>query len=308
MNKLIVGLIQKEFISYLEVEKRYSKHTCIAYNNDLAKFFIFCGLEYDILEIEQIRHIHIRAWIVTMISNNISPHSVNRKVSGLRTFYKWLLKKNLVVTNPMIKITTLKKSKRLPVTVQDVNIGRLLEKELCHEDQNTYTTARDTFIIELFYNTGMRRAELVSLKCSDINLNRKELRVLGKGNKVRSIPMTDALVDSLLIYLKERSLLESVVDMDWLILTSGGKKIYPRLVHSIVNRKLASITSLTKKSPHVLRHSFATHMLDRGADLNAIKELLGHSSLAATQIYTHNSIAKLKDVYNKAHPRSVDEN
>ncbi len=291
------------FINYLRIEKRYSEHTCISYRNDLRQFFDYCLLEYELTEIGPIKHLHIRSWIVSIMTNGISPESVNRKISALRSMYKWLLKKGTVLNNPMLKITAPKKSKRLPIIVQDVNMDRLLESDLINPSANPYTDARDSFIIDLLYSTGIRRAELVGLKVSDINLSRAEVRVVGKGNKVRSIPMTSHLIDAYNLYISFRNNFD-IIDHDFLFLTDKGKKIYPRMVHSIVTKKLSSVTSLSKKSPHTLRHSFATHMLDRGADLNAIKELLGHANLAATQVYTHNSISKLKEAYGKAHPRS----
>lgn len=294
------------FLNYLKVEKRYSSHTFLSYENDLNGFIIFCKQDYETDLLKNILHLHIRSWIVSLMSDNNSVVTVNRKISTLRTFYKWALRKGYTTTNPMLKILAPKKPKRLPVTVQDANINRLLEPGIGNEAMvHPYREARDTFIIELFYSTGMRRAELVGLKVSDINLQRKEVRVLGKGNKERSIPLTDELIQSFNKYQKERNMLEDCAETA-LFLTEKGKAIYPRLVHDIVAGKLASITTLSKKSPHVLRHSFATHMLDRGADLNAIKEILGHANLAATQVYTHNSISKLKEAYGKAHPRSVD--
>lgn len=297
------NIITDLFINHLRVEKKYSEHTCISYKNDLNQFFEYCTFDYEMSEVGLIKHLHIRSWIVSLMTNNISPESVNRKISALRTLYKWLLKKGTVTNNPMLKIMAPKKSKRLPVIIQDVNMDRLLESDLISSSQNPYSDARDTFIIDLLYSTGIRRAELVALKVGDINLSRTEIRVLGKGNKVRSIPMTQHLIEAYKKYITFRNNLVHI-DSDVLFLTEKGKKIYPRLVHTIVQRKLSSVTSLDKKSPHILRHSFATHMLDRGADLNAIKELLGHASLAATQVYTHNSISKLKEAYGKAHPRS----
>jgi len=291
------------FINYLRVEKNYSEHTGISYRNDLTQFFDYCAVDYELEEIAPIKHLHIRSWIVSLMTNGISPESVNRKISALRSLYKWLLKKGTITNNPMLKITAPKKSKRLPIIVQDVNMDRLLESDLANPSTNPYSDARDSFIVELLYSTGIRRAELVGLNVSDINLSRTEIRVLGKGNKVRSIPMTNHLIDAYNMYMSFRNNSE-VIDHQALFLTDKGKKIYPRMVHTIVNKKLSSVTSLSKKSPHTLRHSFATHMLDRGADLNAIKELLGHASLAATQVYTHNSISKLKEAYGKAHPRS----
>lgn len=297
------NIITDLFINHLRVEKKYSEHTCISYKNDLNQFFEYCTFDYEMSEVGLIKHLHIRSWIVSLMTNNISPESVNRKISALRTLYKWLLKKGTVTNNPMLKIMAPKKSKRLPVIIQDVNMDRLLESDLISSSQNPYSDARDTFIIDLLYSTGIRRAELVALKVGDINLSRTEIRVLGKGNKVRSIPMTQHLIEAYKKYITFRNNLV-YIESDVLFLTEKGKKIYPRLVHTIVQRKLSSVTSLDKKSPHILRHSFATHMLDRGADLNAIKELLGHASLAATQVYTHNSISKLKEAYGKAHPRS----
>lgn len=292
------------FIAYLRVEKKYSENTCSSYQNDLDQFFKYCIAEYDLSAISDVKHIHIRSWIVSMMSTDITPSSVNRKISALRSLYKWMLKRQWVEKNPMVKIVAPKKSKRLPIIVQDANISKLLEKDLITIQSDPFIETRDSFIIELLYNTGIRRAELVGLKVSDINIQRDEVRVLGKGNKVRSIPITDSFKASFQNYLSLRNELE-VIDHEILLLTDKGKKIYPRLVHSIVSNKLADITTLSKKSPHVLRHSFATHMLDRGADLNAIKELLGHANLAATQVYTHNSISKLKEVYTNAHPRSM---
>ncbi len=300
----ITGLVA-DFLKYLKVEKKYSGHTIISYENDLTQFSLFCDRNFDIEEISLVKHTQIRTWIVSMISEDISSTSVNRKISALRSFYKWLMKKDIIVLNPMLKVNAPKKPKRLPVIVQDANISRLMEKSIIidHDLDNTYELARNQFIITLLYSTGIRRAELISLKISDFNLPRKEIRVVGKGNKVRSIPLTDEMIGSFKEYLDHRQK-ETSEDHDVLLLTSSGKPIYARMVHTIVNRQLSSVTSLEKKSPHVLRHSFATHMLDRGADLNAIKEILGHASLAATQVYTHNSISKLKEAYNKAHPRT----
>jgi integrase/recombinase XerC len=295
------------FITYLSVEKKYSPHTCLSYDNDLNQFFNYCIRDFELDDILQIRHTFIRSWIVSMMTEGISAESVNRKISALRTFYKWLIKKGFITSNPMAKITAPKKSKRLPVVVQDVNISRLLERDISAEaNDHPYVSSRDTFIITLLYSTGIRRGELVGLKVSDFNIFRSEIRVLGKGNKVRSIPLTEELKSAFQVYLSARSEVESE-DRDALFLTEKGNKIYPRLVHSIVHKQLSTITSLSKKSPHVLRHSFATHMLDRGAELNAIKEILGHANLAATQVYTHNSISKLREAYSKAHPRSKND-
>lgn len=291
------------FIGYLKVEKKYSVHTCISYENDITGFGQYCLKEYETDEIQRINHIQIRSWIVSLMANGLGAASANRKISAMRSFYKWMQRKEHVAINPMSKILAPKKPKKLPITVHDANINRLIEPDLVNINDNVYEVCRDAFIIELLYSTGIRRAELVGLLLSDFNVERQEVRVKGKGNKIRSIPLTEGILASFQKYVKERDLV-NVNFSSQLLLTKDGKPIYPRLVHKIVAQKLASVTTLSKKSPHVLRHSFATHMLDRGADINAIKEILGHANLAATQVYTHSSIAKLKDAYMKAHPRS----
>lgn len=291
------------FAGYLRVEKKYSAHTVMSYVNDLTSLTEFCIREYDINQVSQISHTHIRSWIVEMLSHGISSVSVNRKISALRSFYKWLKRCGVVDISPMSKISAPKMPKRLPVVVQELNMQKLSEKPILVSENpdDAYAFVRDNFIIVLLYSIGIRRAELVGLKVSDFDFFRKEVRIVGKGNKVRSIPLTDNLVEQLKLYIDVRRQHDKYGE-DALFLTDRGKPIYPRLVHEIVSRQLSSLTSLSKKSPHVLRHTFATHMLDKGADLNGIKEILGHANLAATQIYTHSSIQKLKDVYSKAHP------
>ena len=293
----------EQFIRYLRIEKKYSENTCISYTNDLTAFAQYCERDYEINLLSEINHLHIRSWIVNNITQGISKVSVNRKISSLRSFYKWLIKRDLVQNNPMLKISAPKMPKRLPVVIHDINIQKLVEKPLLTVEgpKDNYKIARDLFIIILLYSTGIRRAELVSLKTTDFDLNRNEVRVVGKGNKMRSIPLTEMLIIHIKEYLEIRLSIEDNGN-DALFLTDKGNPIYPRMVYEIVTRQLSCLTTLSKKSPHVLRHTFATHMLDRGADLNGIKEILGHASLAATQIYTHSSIQKLKDVYNKAHP------
>lgn len=292
------------FLNYLRVERHYAKNTLISYHNDLIKFQGYLQNQFEIAAIEVVSHTHIRSWIVFMMEEGITAAAVNRKISTLRTFYKWMMKKGYCKTNPLLKITAPKKPKRLPVSVQQTGMERLLDHTLSADYKDNYTMVRDKFIIELLYATGMRRSELVNLKVSDINFHRQEIRVLGKGNKVRSIPFTRDTAVLIQKYLDERAKLVLINDSDALLLTDKGKKIYEKLVYLIVHRELSSITSLNKRSPHVLRHTFATHLLDKGADLNAIKEMLGHANLAATQIYTHNSLTKLKEVYHKSHPRS----
>lgn len=302
--KLKIGEAIQEFISYLKIEKKYSGNSTQAYSVDLEQFSSFLSRTFEIKEIQDINHLMIRSWIVGMMSEKMNASSVNRKISALRSFFKWMIKRGYLAYNPMQKVMAPKKAKRLPVIVNDTNIERLLEPTIQAENEEIgYVEVRNDFIVELLYSTGIRRAELVSLNVTDINTARSEIRVLGKGNKVRSIPMTASLVESVQRYLQWRS--KAFPDQNGaLFLTDKGLRIYPKLVHNIVKNKLSGVTTLEKKSPHVLRHSFATHMLDRGAELNAIKEILGHANLAATQVYTHNSISKLKETYSKAHPRT----
>lgn len=292
-----------QFLDYLRVEKKYSANTVVSYETDLTGMADYCASGYDVNDLSQITHIHIRSWIVSLVSAGVSAVSVNRKISALRSFYKWLNKRSYMDKNPMLKITAPKMPKRLPVTIQNMNMEKLLEQPIqtTGDSLTNYILIRDTFILVLLYSTGIRRAELIGLKISDFDLYRKEVRVTGKGNKIRSIPLTDTLISQMKDYLKSRSHWGDKSN-DVLLLTNTGKPVYPRFIHDIVSRQLGELTTLSKKSPHVLRHTFATHMLDRGADLNGIKEILGHASLAATQVYTHSSIQKLKDVYSKAHP------
>lgn len=292
-----------QFLDYLRVEKKYSANTVVSYETDLTGMADYCASGYDVNDLSQITHIHIRSWIVSLVSAGVSAVSVNRKISALRSFYKWLNKRSYMDKNPMLKITAPKMPKRLPVTIQNMNMEKLLEQPIqtTGDSLTNYILIRDTFILVLLYSTGIRRAELIGLKISDFDLYRKEVRVTGKGNKIRSIPLTDTLISQMEDYLKSRAHWGDKSN-DVLLLTNTGKPVYPRFIHDIVSRQLGELTTLSKKSPHVLRHTFATHMLDRGADLNGIKEILGHASLAATQVYTHSSIQKLKDVYSKAHP------
>ncbi|MBK8054244.1 MAG: tyrosine-type recombinase/integrase [Saprospiraceae bacterium] len=293
-----------EFTAYLTVEKKYSSHSTAAYTTDLEQFTDFCFRTFETQRVPDVSHLMIRSWMVSMMTEKINTATVNRKISALRTFFKWLIKKKYTTNNPMQKVMAPKKAKRLPVIVNDANIERLLEDNLTSDTkQDVYSEVRNKFIVELLYSTGIRRAELVGMNVQDINFARGEIRVTGKGNKVRSIPMTNDLTDSVQHYLTVMNHSFTENPENALFLTQKGNRIYPRLVHTIVHMKLSGVTTLEKKSPHVLRHSFATHMLDRGAELNAIKELLGHANLAATQVYTHNSISKLKEAYGRAHPR-----
>jgi len=295
------------FIDYLRVEKKYSQNTIIAYDIDLNQFKGYLGTAYDQSDTAGITHLYIRSWIVALMSEDLHAASANRKISSLRSWYKFMIKRELVSLNPMIKIVAPKKPKRLPITIPSQNMEQLLSPTIGKEQvADPFTEARDGLIMLILYSTGMRRAELIGLNINDIHSLRKEIKVTGKGNKVRLIPMTQDLARHINDYLELRAVsIEVLVDAEAVLVTASGKRIYPRLVHDIVHRRMADYTTSTKKSPHVLRHTFATHMLDNGADLNAIKEILGHASLAATQVYTHNSISRLKEAYGKAHPRSV---
>lgn len=288
------------FINYLRYEKRFSPHTVLAYSNDLEQFFLYLKNVYSLDDITQVNHSILRSWIVSLMENKISARSTNRKISTLKSFYKFLLREKIVDTNPMHKIQSPKNPKRLPVFVEKTKMDLLLDET---SFKNDLTGRRNLLILEMLYATGMRRAELVNLKESDINFSNSTLKVLGKRNKERIIPIAAHLKKLIKEYIDKKEQ-EISSEENFLFATNKGKKIYPGLVYKIVNSSLKKVTTLGKKSPHVLRHTFATHLLNNGADLNAIKELLGHANLAATQIYTHNTIEKLKSVYLKAHPKA----
>lgn len=295
MQQLISG-----FTDYLQFEKRYSIHTVQAYQNDLEQFFLFIRSQFDQLDIQAISHIHIRSWLAQLKEMDTGSRSINRKISTLKSFYKFLLKKELVTSNPMGKIISPKNAKRLPVFVNEGNMANLMEQPLFSDDFKGKT---DKLILELLYQTGMRRAELLGLQLASFDPSNKTVKVLGKGNKERLIPIQAELCALLQEYIKERSNIESLTHSH--ILTfENGKPLYEKYIYVTVKKYLSLITTVDKKSPHVLRHTFATHILNKGADLNAVKELLGHANLSATQVYTHNTIEKLKEVYKKAHPKA----
>jgi len=291
----------KSFTDYLLLEKKYSKLTVAAYENDLKTFKKFIKEEYDSNDMQNINYPQIRNWIVFLVESNISNRSINRKMSSLNTYYKFLMKIGEIQTNPLAKHKALKTSKKIQIPFSETEINRVLD-ELHFEDD--FEGIRNRLIIELFYSTGIRRIELVELKLTSVDFNNKTLKVLGKRNKERIVPLIRPVLDTMNKYLKSRSSLEFINDYENLFLTKKGVKIYETLVYRIINDYFSIASTKVKKSPHILRHSFATHLLNQGADLNAVKELLGHSSLAATQVYTHNSIAELKKVHVNAHPRS----
>lgn len=291
---------QKSFIDYLQYEKRYSGHTVVAYRNDLRQFFEFLKSQYETDRVVDVAHIHIRSWVVALIEQGLNNNSINRKISCLKAYFKYLKRTGEIAVNPMLKVVAPKSGKRLPVFVEEKNMEALFTPEMFNDD---FEGKRDALIIELFYNTGIRLSELINLKMSNVDLAQRQIKVLGKRNKERIIPISPSLQAIIGDYISLKNEMNFCKQSNYLIVKSDGVKLYEKLVYRIVNRYLGLVTTLKKKSPHVLRHTFATHMLNKGADLGAIKELLGHSSLAATQLYTHNSIEQLKDVHKKAHPK-----
>jgi integrase/recombinase XerC len=295
-------MVKDRFIDYIQFEKRYSKHTLIAYNKDLEQFLYFVNENYDIDDPSVVDHQIIRSWLISLIESNISPRSVNRKLTSLKSFYKYLLKEGLISENPMSKVLAPKVSKKLPYFVEQDKMQSLFTESYFNDG---FSGIRDRLIMEIFYNTGIRLSELIHLKHHDVDLSRMQLKVLGKRNKERIIPFGENLRSLLLdfIDLKKKEF-EGSDAFIYLIITDKGKQLYSSYVYRIVNNYLSLVSTIEKRSPHVLRHTFATHMLNNGADLNAVKELLGHANLSATQVYTHNTIEKLKSVYKQAHPKA----
>lgn len=289
----------ESFLRYLEFEKRYSAHTVSAYASDLEQFGTFLTQEHT--EIDKVEYQQIRLWVISLVEDDLHPSSVNRKMASLRSFYKFLLKRQLISQDPCQRLQALKTPKRLPEFVQEKDITQLFD----HHDFGTdFYGLRDRLILELLYGTGMRRAELLGLTDQSINFNKKQLKVLGKRNKERVIPVTDIVCLLIKEYIETKKSHFEELSTSALILTDKGGSAYPNLVYRTVVKYLGNVVSLEKKSPHVLRHTYATHLLNNGADLNAVKDLLGHSSLAATQVYTHNSLDKLKKVFQQAHPKA----
>lgn len=291
----------KAFSEYLSLEKNYSKHTVSAYIRDLEMFQEFLNGEHDSELIENVNYSEIRQWIVELVNSGISNRTINRKVSSLNAYYKFLQKAQQIETNPLRKHKALKVGKKVQLPFSEDELKLVLEDSIEVED---FESARDKLIIELFYATGIRRIELVNMKLSNVDFSKKQIKVLGKRNKERYMPLLSSLVKSFDTYIDYRNSLSTIRDKEYLFLTKKGVKIYEMLVYRIINKYFSIASSKAKCSPHVLRHSFATHLLNEGADLNAVKELLGHTSLAATQVYTHNSISELKKVYAKTHPRN----
>lgn len=290
-----------QFLEHLTHIKKRSAHTVLSYKNDINSFDYYLKEQYEITNINSVSHLMIRSWLVHMKSNGLTNVSINRKISALKSFYKYLKQKELVVKNPMAKILTLKKSKRLPSYVPKQKMNYLLEEDLVQE--KSFIHCRNELVLMLLYMTGVRRSELINIKNSSIHRSRLEIKVLGKGNKERLCPITKELIDKIDVYNEIKLLEFGILDHDFLIVTEKGKPAYPKLIFNIVSKALKKINASEKTSPHVLRHTFATHLSANGAELNAVKELLGHASLAATQVYTHNTIDRLKLEYKKAHPK-----
>lgn len=292
---------KESFLQYLQIEKRYSLHTVRSYLNDLDQFYRFLlslGLPEDPVPVTS--H-DIRAWIVSMLDNNYSTVSVHRKISCLRVFYRYLRKEGIIKNDPLEKVVLPKRKKSLPVFIDEEAINNLLDN---YSFGDSFAGVRNRTIIELLYLTGMRRSELIGLRDNDVDLVEGSLKVTGKRNKQRIIPLVNPSVKRLEEYIKVRNENVSTASNGWFFITNKGNKLYDKYVYTTVNSYLALVTTIEKKSPHILRHTFATHMLNHGADLNSIKELLGHANLSATQIYTHNTFEKLKKVYKQAHPRA----
>lgn len=295
---------EQSFFDYLSLERRFSPHTLAAYQNDLTQFITYLTAQQCLTSVAEVRHLHIRSWVVSYMQAGQSPRSINRRLSCLKTYFHFLKRRGLVEKDPMPKVVGPKTGRRLPVYVQENQLEHLFEKV---DFGAGYEGRRDRLILEILYAAGLRRSELTNLKINDIDLGRCVFRVLGKGGKERIVPFARYLAELLEKYLQARREAYPGTPLPWLLLNKNGDPLSPQSVYHIVRKYLSLVTSAEQRGPHVLRHSFATHLSNHGADLNAIKELLGHANLAATQVYTHNSIEKLKKVYEQAHPKSKEE-
>lgn len=296
-----------EYVHYLSYEKHFSAHTIWGYETDLLQFSSFVKEQFEITDTLLISHQHIRTWLVQLMNDGLDARSVSRKLSALRGFYKFLLKENLVEKNPVSKVQAPKVRKKLPAFVEEIPMKELFDRDKAPETverifPDTFEGRRDRLMLLLFYTCGIRLSELIGLETANINAYGKTIKVLGKRNKERIIPITEELGTELECFQREKQ--EYGLENAHLFVDSSGKKLNPKWVYTTVKTYLSKVTSIEKRSPHVLRHSYATHLLNKGADLNAIKELLGHASLAATQVYTHNSIERLKNIHKMRHPRA----
>ncbi|PAM95650.1 integrase [Flavobacterium sp. IR1] len=292
---------KEAFRDYLQMEKKYSAHTINAYLNDITFFENFNAEQFQQENVEQVNYSQIRTWIVFLVDDGISNVSVNRKMSSLKAFYKFLLKTKQIEVSPMLKHKALKTPKIVQIPFSEKELTDLMQQvgEPCGFEE-----VRDKLIVDLFYTTGIRRAELIGLMKANVDLSSSVIKVLGKRNKERIIPILPVITEQFHVYLRERSLLENIQDDKYFFISGKGLKLSESFVYRLINSYFSRVSEKVKKSPHVLRHTFATHLLNNGADLNSVKELLGHSSLASTQVYTHNSLTELKKVYANAHPRN----
>ena len=289
------------FRDYLQLEKKYSPHTVNAYLNDLISFETYIKTEFDSEDLLNLNYSLIRSWIVTLVDAQISNTSVNRKISSLKSYYKFLLKTKQIAISPLLKHKSLKTPKTLQIPFSEKELDEVLNFITYPEG---FEGVRDKLIIDLFYSTGIRRTELIHLKMLNIDLSNATLKVLGKRNKERILPLLPNIASQIKLYLTERAYLERITDNDIFFLTLKGVKMNDSLVYRLINSYFSGVSEKVKKSPHILRHTFATHLLNNGADLNSVKELLGHSSLASTQIYTQSSLFELKKIYGDSHPRN----
>ncbi len=287
------------YLKYIKYERRYSKHTITSYTTDLYQFRKFLIQNFEGHNILEADHSEIRAWVVALVENGLDSNSINRKIASLKSFFKFLLKREEIKKDPTWKIKALKSAKRLPQFVRENEMLAILDNI---KFDNDFIGSRDKLIMEVLYGTGVRLSELLNLKCDDINLHNLTIKVLGKRNKERIIPISESLKQVISNYNIVKP--QGVDSMSYLLVSKGGKKCYAMVIYRTVKKYLTALAKVEKNSPHVLRHTFATHLLNKGADLNAVKDLLGHSSLAATQVYTHNSMEKLKAVFDKAHPKA----
>ena len=289
------------FKDYLQLEKKYSPHTVNAYLTDINSFESFNKNQFNDENIDQANYSQIRSWIVSLVDNNRSNVSVNRKMASLKAFYKFLLKTKQIEVSPLLKHKALKTPKTLQIPFSEKEVVDVLSQI---QNPIGFEEIRDKLIIDLFYTTGIRRTELIHLKTANVNTSNNTIKVLGKRNKERILPLLPIVSEQLILYANERTRLEIITDNAFFFLTKKGLKLNDSFVYRLINTYFSTVSEKVKKSPHILRHTFATHLLNNGADLNSVKELLGHSSLASTQIYTHSSLSELKKVYEEAHPRN----
>lgn len=302
MSATYPNIIQP-FLDYLRFQKRYSRHTVISYQNDLTSFFDFIALTYGEVQLTEISGSAVRSWLASLKEKGMESRTLNRKISALKSFFKFELKAGKIDTSPMGTVVSPKNKKRLPQYVDEKGTKVLFNYV---EFEDNWKGRTDHLVMQLFYNTGMRQAELVGLKASQIDIANCQVKVLGKGNKERVIPISQELMRQLTSYMQEKKTQFAKFDEEFVLVNEKGIKLYPKYVYNTVKKYLSErdVTTIEKRSPHILRHTFATQLMNNGADINAVKELLGHSSLAATQVYTHNTIDKLKDIYKRAHPKA----